>query len=133
MLADGGRFLAALADDEFAFRGEADGAREFTHVGRLGEGVREEFMDVGFTVVVRIAESPDAIAIEDVNLIVADSAGHRLVEAGGESTPGHLRGVFLESAGQPDVAIESDDNRRTVLEKLDVARADGALPWVVDG
>ena len=39
VLADGGRFLAALADDEFAFRREADGARELTHVGRLGESV----------------------------------------------------------------------------------------------
>ena len=90
-------------------------------------------MDVGFTVAVRIAESPDAVTVEDVNLIVADGAGHRLMEAGGEATPGHLRGVFLESASQPDVAIEGDDNRRAIFEELNIAGTDGAFPGVIDG
>ena len=130
---DGRRFLATFADDELAFRGEADRAGEFAHVGGLGEGVREELMDVGFTVAVRIAESPDAIAVEDVNLFVADGAGHRLVQSRSETAPGDVGGALLESAGQPDIAIQGDDDRGAVLEELNVAGADGALPWVVDG
>ena len=133
VLADGRRFLATFADDELAFRGEADRAGEFAHVGGLGEGVREELMDVGFTVAVRIAESPDAIAVEDEDLFVADGAGHRLVESGGETAPGDVGGALLESAGEPDIAVEGDDNRRAIFEELNVTGTHGALPGVVDG
>ena len=132
VLADGRRFLTALGDDEFTFRSEAEGAGEFTHVGRLREGVGEEVMDVGLAVAVRIAEAPDAVAVEDEDLVVAEGAGHRLMQAGGEAAPGDVGRADLQAAGQPDIAVERDDDRGAVLAELDVARADSAFPGIVD-
>ena len=132
MLADGRRFLAAFGDHELALRSEAQGAGEFAHVGRLREGVGEEVMDVRLAVAVRIAEAPDAVAVEDEDLVVSDGAGHRLVQAGGEASPGHVRRADLQAAGQPDVAVEGDDDRGAVLAELDVARTDGAFPGILD-
>ena len=89
-------------------------------------------MDVGLAVAVLIAEAPDAVAVEDEDLVFADGAGHRLMQAGGEAAPGDVGRADLQAAGQPDVAIQRDDDRGTVLAELDVARADGAFPGIVD-
>jgi hypothetical protein len=87
VLADRRRFLAALGDHELAARGEAHGAREFAIVGGLRKRVREELVDVGLAVAVRVAQAPDAVAVEDVELVVADRERHRFVQAGGEALP----------------------------------------------
>ena len=70
------------------FGAEPQRARELAHVGGLREGVREELVDVGLAVAVRVAQAPDAVAIEDVNLLVADRERQRLVQAGREAPPG---------------------------------------------
>ena len=87
VLADGRRFLTALGDDELAARREAHGAREFAVVGGLREGVREELVDVGLAVAVGVAQAPDAVAVEDVDLLVFDRERQRLVQARRESLP----------------------------------------------
>ena len=132
VLADGGRFLAALGDDEFALRREAQGAGEFAHVRRLGEGVREEFVDVGFAVAVRVEEPPDAVAVEDVDLVVAERAGHRLMQARGEAAPADFVAGGAEAAGEPDVPVDRHQHAGAILAELDVAGADGAFPGVDD-
>ena len=71
VLADRRRFLAALGDDELAARREAQRARELAVVGGLRERVREELVDVGLAVAVGVAQAPDAVAVEDVDLLVA--------------------------------------------------------------
>ena len=54
------------------FGAEADRARELAHVGGLRERVGKQLVAVRLAVAVRVAEPPDAVAIEDVNLLVAD-------------------------------------------------------------
>ena len=90
-------------------------------------------MDVGLAVAVRIAEAPDAVAVEDEDLVVAEGAGHRLMQAGGEAAPGDVGRADLQAAGQPDVAVQRDDDRGAILAELDVARADSAFPGIIDG
>ena len=85
VLADRRCFLPALGDDELAARRQPQRARELAVVGGLREGVREELVDVGLAVAVRVAQAPDAVAVEDVELVVADRDRHRFVEAGGEA------------------------------------------------
>ncbi len=87
VLADRRRFLSALGDDELAARREPQRARELALVGGLREGVREELVDVGLAVAVGVAQAPDAVAVEDVDLLVADRERHRFVQAGGEALP----------------------------------------------
>ena len=89
-------------------------------------------MDVGFAVAVGVAEAPDAVAVEDEDLVVAERAGHRLVQAGGEAAPGHLGGAELEPAAQPDIAVEGHHDRRAVLAELDITGAHGAFPGIID-
>ena len=133
MLTDGCRFLSALADDEFAFRGEADGAGEFAHVRRLSEGVREEFVDVGFTVSISVAEAPDAVAIEDVNFFVADRTRHRLVQARSEAVPVHRSLILREAGGGPHVAVDGDHDGGAIFLKLNITATHGPLPRIGDG
>ena len=85
VLADRRGFLPALGDDELAARRQAQRARELAIVGGLRECVREELVDVGLAVTVGVAQAPDAVAVEDVELLVADRERHRLVQAGGEA------------------------------------------------
>ena len=72
MLADRRRFLSTLGDDELSARRQPQRAREFAVVRGLREGVREELVAIGFAVAIRIDEPPDAVAIEDVDLLVAN-------------------------------------------------------------
>ena len=54
------------------------------------------------------------------------------MQAGGEASPGDVGRADLQAACQPDIAVEGDDHGRAVLAELDVARADGALPRIVE-
>ena len=87
MLAERGRFLPAFGDDELAAGREPDRARELAHVGGLRERVREQLVHVGFAIAVGVAQPPDAVAIEDVDLLVSDRQRQRLMQTGRESFP----------------------------------------------
>ncbi len=89
-------------------------------------------MDVGFPIAVRIAEMPDAVAVEDVDLLVADRERERLVQARGETPPADPPGRLVETADEPDVAVERDAHARAVLQELDVARPHVPAPGVVE-
>ena len=87
VLADRRRLLSAFRDDELAAGREPERAGELAHVGGLCERVGEQLVHVGLAVAVRVAQPPDAVAVEDVNLLVANRERHRLVQAGGEAFP----------------------------------------------
>jgi hypothetical protein len=122
---------AALGDDEFAARREAHGARELAVVGGLREGVREELVDVSLAVAVRVAQAPDAVAIEDVYLLVPDRERQRLVKAGGEALPFDCAGWLMKAAYHPHVAVERDDDACSVLRNW-MSRAHVAAPGIFD-
>ena len=126
------RLLAALGDDELAAGREPQGAGELAHVGGLREGVGEQLVDVGLAVAVRVAQTPDAVAVEDVDLLVANRERQRLVQAGGEAPPADRPGRFVQAADEPDVAVERHAHAGAVREELDVAEAHVAAPRIVE-
>ncbi len=69
-------------------------------VGRLRERVREQLVDVRFAVAVGVAQPPDAVAIEDEDLLVADGEAQRFVEARREPPPAAPRRRFSPRATQ---------------------------------
>jgi hypothetical protein len=81
VLADGRRLLAAFGDHELSAGPQSQRARELAIVRRLREGVREHFMEIRFAVAIRVGEPPDAVAIEDVDLLVADRERQGLVQS----------------------------------------------------
>ena len=89
-------------------------------------------MRLGLARVFRIAQTPDAVAIEDKNLTVADRERHRLVQAGGKAAPAHRAARFVQSADHPHVAVHRHADARAVRQELDVAEAHIATPWVFE-
>ena len=132
VLADRRRFLSAFRDDELAVRRGADGAGKLAHVGGLRERVGEELVHVRFAVAIRVAQPPDAVAIECVDLVAADRDGQRLVQPRGETAPAcHVAG-FVQTAHEPDVAVERDQDSRAVAQELNVPGTHVASPRVLD-
>jgi hypothetical protein len=80
---------------------------------------------------VGVAQAPDPVAIEGVDLVVADRDGQWLVQTRGEATPLRGGGPVLQPAHEPDIAVERDDNARPVPQELDVPGSDVAPPGVV--
>ena len=85
---------------------------------------------IGFAIAVGVAEPPHAVAIEDVNLLVADGQRQRLVQARREPPPLDDTVGRRQALHDPDVAVERDAGPGAIGEELDVADANTALPRI---
>lgn len=88
-------------------------------------------MGVGFAVLVEVEDLPDAIAVEDEEILAASDDGHGFMETGGVAFPSDLSEVVMEAGDEPDVAIEGDGGGVTlVIKKGEVSETEFAVPWV---
>lgn len=70
-----------LGNHELAAGREPHRVGKLARIGGLREGIREQFVDIGFAVAARVAKPPDAVPIEDMDLVVANRQAQRLVQA----------------------------------------------------
>ena len=68
VLAQRRALLPALADDERAIRRELHRVRKLTRLSGLRKTVAEHFINIGLAAAGRVAQFPDAVAIEDENV-----------------------------------------------------------------
>ncbi len=131
VLAERRGLLPSLRDDELTAWRKPQVARELAHVGRLRKGIREQLVHVRFTIAVGVAQTPDAVLVEDVYLLIADSQRQRLVQARGETPPSDRAGRFVQPADHPDIPVEGHSNAGSVSQKLDVPHAEVTAPRIL--
>ena len=87
--------------------------------GRGRVGVENAFVEVRFAVGVEVMQAGDLVTAEDEHLAVHDFHAQRLMQAGGETAPGH--GVARESLQDPDLSGHGAHGRRPVREEIQSA------------
>ena len=93
----------------------------------------EHIVAVRLTVAVRVAELPEAVAAGDQDLAVHDLEAERMIEAGGEATPGDLGESVVDARGHEDVAVESGDHRATIRQEVEGRGEHRRLPRIGHG
>ena len=125
------RLLVALRDHKLSGWRKPKGGGKFPRVGRLREGVGKQFVHVGLAIAIGVPEPPDTVAIENVNLAVADRGRHRLVQTRGEPPPTHHALGGLKASRQPHVAVDGHEHARAVGQKLDIRRPHFSPPGII--
>ena len=119
MFAERGRLLPAFRDHEFTAGREANHAWELAHVSGLRERVRKQLVHVRLAIAVGVAQPPDPVPIEHVNLFVSDCQRQRFVQAGRESFPLEDARVVREPAHQPHITVKRYESTGAVLEEFE--------------
>ena len=74
----------------------------------------EGLIGIALAVAVRVAQFPDTVAARDEDFPVHDLEPKGMIQAGGETTPSHLRQVVVDARGDEDVAMEGADDGAAV-------------------
>src|SRR5262245_13031618 len=128
MLAEGGKLDTGFSDDKRTIRRSLDGVGVFACLGGLSEIIREKLMHVGFAVAVGIAQPPDAVAIEDEQVVSSHAKAERFVQSRGKAPPRNFVQLAAQSREHPDVAVKRDRRRAAIAKKCKVGKPHVAFP-----
>src|SRR5262249_10254364 len=111
VLARGRTLLAAFGNDERAVWSQPYPGRELARLSGLRESVREQLVRVRFAVPVRVPQSPEAVSVEDKQVVAASANAQGLVKPGRKAPPGDRVQILTQARYLPHVAIKGDCRR----------------------
>src|SRR4051812_25493226 len=103
LFSGGGALLAALGEKKRTIRRKLHSIGVFSRLGSLGEIVAEEFVAICFAISIDVAQTPDAISIEDKDFFIANRKAQGLVQTAGKAFPAHFLQILFQPGNEPHI------------------------------